>query len=352
VARSPRSVDPVGPPVWSRRRLLATGGAWSALGAASLAGCTVSDPALDSPSTAATTPAIGPTTATPPITPSAAAPGYPGPARREQDLAELARAVRRRTGWSGDQTTLLDLLVAAHTDHARVLASTDPAARSTGTTRVPAAVPSLDGLTNDEALRRLATAETALATVHRGAARTATGLDALLWGSLAVAAEGFALVDDADPPSAVGLRSHRPAVILSDVAATQQMVRQLHAIIWGYQLATGKLPVTSNARLRALAGLLQHRILRDRLITWLRSHEAEVPVAEAAYAPATNPTDAGSAGALIRTMETALLPFCGLWLAAAGSTPDRDLALKTLGSTARTGRSWGGGVRGWPGWSD
>lgn len=347
MARSPRPDEPVGHQLWSRRELLSAGGA-SILGAVSLAGCSLSNPAVNAPTV--------PTrsgTQTPSAPPSPARPGYPGPAGQEQALANLAATLRRRTGLSGVQTGLLDLLVAAHTDHARVLASADPATRSVGRTAGPVvAGPSIDGLSNKDALRRLATAETGLAASHRAAAVTASGLTALLWGSLAVAAEGFASIDDAGPPPAVGLRSHRLTVLLSDVAATQEMVRQLHAIIWGYQLATGKLSVTSQARRRALAGLLRHRVLRDRLIVWLRTHQAEVPVAEAAYAPGSNPTDAGSAGALIRAMETALLPFCGLWLAAAGTVPDRELALTALSSTARAGRSWGAGVRAWPGWPD
>lgn len=320
------------------------------LGASSVAGCSVSNPAVNAPSTA---PALPQATGTPSAQPSSTRPGYPGPAGQEQALAGLAGALRRRAGVPGETAELLDLLVQAHTDHARVLASADPAARRATDAPVPGAPPpSVDGLDLDDALRVLAGAESKLAGSHRRAAVAAGGLTALLWGSLAVAAESFAGVDDADPPAAVKLRAHRPAVLLSDVAATQQLVAQLHAIIWGYQLATGKLGASSKTRTRAVAALLRHRVLRDRLIAWLRAREAEVPVSEASYAPSQTPTDAGSAGRLIRGMETALLPFCGLWLAAAGTRADRELALDTLRSTARAGRAWGAGVRGWPGWSD
>lgn len=344
MARSSRFNVPVETHLWTRRRLLSTT-TWSVLGTASLTGCSLSNPAVNAPTRSGTE--------TPSASPSPARPGYPGPAGQEQALADLAAALRRRKRVSEDTGEMLDLLVKAHTEHARVLASSDPAARRAGAAPVPAATPpSVDGLGLGDALQVLARAETSLAGSHRTAAMAAGGLTALLWGSLAVAAESFASVDDTDPPPAETLRAHRPTVLLSDVAATQQMVAQLHAIIWGYQLATGKLGALSKTRTRALAGLLQHRVLRDRLVAWLTAREAQVPVSEASYAPSQTPTDAGSAGRLIRGMEIALLSHCGLWLAAAGTESDRALALDTLRSTARTGRSWGAGVRGWPGWSD
>lgn len=351
MARFPRLEDPAGSAVWSRRRLLLAGGGLTLAGAAGLSGCTLSNPAVDSPASPSgrTAGTVGPT---PSPAPSPPQPGYPREAGQEQTLAALAAAVGRRKALSGDQRRVLALLVAAHTDHARVLASADPTSRPSTTTTVTASAPSLDEVSTKDALKRLGAAEAKLAGSHRRAAVAASGPAALLWGSLAVAAEGFSTVDDTDLPPVVALKAHRPVVLLSDVAAVQQMVAQLHAIIWGYQLATGKISVTSKARSRALDGLLQHRVLRDRLIVWLNRRKAEVPPSQAAYAPSETPTDAGSAGRLIRGMETALLPYCGLWLAAGASEADRELALTTLRSTARAARSWGAGLRAWPGWSD
>jgi hypothetical protein len=50
-------------------------------------------------------------------------------------------------------------------------------------------------------------------------------------------------------------------------------------------------------------------------------------------------------------MQTALQPFCGLWLAAALSQADRQQALGALGSAVKTARSWGAPLDAWPGWS-
>ena len=53
------------------------------------------------------------------------------------------------------------------------------------------------------------------------------------------------------------------------------------------------------------------RIQRDRLIAWLKRRSADIPAAESAYVPTVLPRDAASAAKLIRTMQIALLPFCG-----------------------------------------
>ena len=134
--------------------------------------------------------------------------------------------------------------------------------------------------------------------------------------------------------------------MLSEVAAVQEMVRQLHAMVYGYQLAIGKLRVlsktASSGRARAL---LTSRVFRDRLIARLRKRSAEVPAAEPAYVPSVVPRNAATAGKLIMRMHTALQPFCGLWLAAAESQADRTQALSALGSEVKIARSWGAPAR-------
>ena len=115
------------------------------------------------------------------------------------------------------------------------------------------------------------------------------------------------------------------------MAAVQEMVRQLHAMVYGYQLAIGKLKVLSKTRPRAERELLSTRVFRDRLIAWLRKRSAEVPAAEPAYVPSVVPRNAATAGKLIMRMHTALQPFCGLWLAAAESHADRTQALERIG---------------------
>jgi hypothetical protein len=97
--------------------------------------------------------------------------------------------------------------------------------------------------------------------------------------------------------------------------------------------------------------LLNQRIFRDRLIAWLRKRSAEVPAAEPAYVPSVIPRNPATAGKLIMQMQTALQPFCGLWLAAASSQADREQALTALSAAMKTARSWGAPLTAWPGWS-
>jgi len=103
---------------------------------------------------------------------------------------------------------------------------------------------------------------------------------------------------------------------------------------------------------RALAALELHRQQRDDLIAWLTNRSHDVPAAEAAYVPTVVPTSSSTARRLIRRMETALMPFCGIWLAAAGSGPERARALRALRTTARTAGEWGAGLQAWPGYAD
>jgi hypothetical protein len=125
----------------------------------------------------------------------------------------------------------------------------------------------------------------------------------------------------------------------------------LHAIVYGYQLAIGKLKVLSKQRPKAERELLAQRVFRDGLIVWLGKHSAEVPVAEPAYVPSVVPRDPATAGRLITRMQTALQPFCGLWLAASTTQPDRQRALSALTTAVQTARSWGAPLAAWPGWS-
>ncbi len=128
----------------------------------------------------------------------------------------------------------------------------------------------------------------------------------------------------ASPPSVAPVRGPADVLLLSDVEAVQGMVRQSHALVYGYQLAIGRLPVVSRQHARAVRELRAQRVLRDRLTDWLRRRSAEVPVASPAYVGSTVPRDASSSALLLRQMQTAFQPFCGLWLAAAGSKAAAD----------------------------
>ncbi|HEY9468020.1 MAG TPA: DUF4439 domain-containing protein, partial [Propionibacteriaceae bacterium] len=77
----------------------------------------------------------------------------------------------------------------------------------------------------------------------------------------------------------------------------------------------------------------------------------EVPAAEPAYVPSVVPRNQATAGKLIMQMQTALQPFCGLWLVAAASRADRQQAFTALAAAVKTARSWGAPLSAWPGWS-
>lgn len=340
------------PLCWSRREFLAVAAGVAVVGP--LSGCTLSDPTIESPS-APSRSSTGSTTPPPSAGPT------PGPTRdpvfsraaqAEQGLAVVAAAIRRRKGVRADERDFLGFLEQAHTDHARALAGADPAARPTTDADVRPTTISIRGLSLARARKKLGAAEADLAAGYRRRAVEATGATALLWGSLAVAAETYASAAAGDPPSSVALARHRPVSKLSDVRAVQELVRQQHAMIYGYQLAIGRLPVVSQRHGRALTALEQHRRQRDDLIAWLTKRSHAVPAAAAAYVPSVVPTSSSTARRLIRRMETALLPFEGIWLAAAGSGSERERALKALRATARTAGEWGAGVQAWPGYAD
>jgi hypothetical protein len=209
-----------------------------------------------------------------------------------------------------------------------------------------------------KAIDQLVAAESKAAVAHRASALTTEGLASLLWGSLAVSATHLGAIlgaadlagDSPDPTVATvaAVRARAPMPLLPVVEAEQEMVRQLHAIVYGYQLALGRL--TGTRRDTAAGELRRHRILRDRLTARLLNRKAEVPVAAAAYVPSTNPRNAATAAKLIRQMETALVPFCGLWLAASAAPAERTEALDQVGRTLGVARRWNASLPAWPGW--
>jgi hypothetical protein len=308
-----------------------------------LAGCSSSEPVVDAPiSTPPPSNPLASATASP--SPTAAESHPSAGAAPEQALAALAAAILggpRREQLSKDRRTLLTFVRNAHTAHARAIANPLPS-------QAPV---KLGGRSVGSSLALLARRESAAAGRYRGVAVKSTGQDALLWGSLSVASGSFAAtLTLANPPGIRPVAAPKPVEMLSEVAAVQEMVRQLHAMVYGYQLAIGKLKVLSKTRPRAERELLSTRVFRDRLIAWLRKRSAEVPAAEPAYVPSVVPRNAATAGKLIMRMHTALQPFCGLWLAGAESQADRTQALSALGSEVKIARSWGAPLGAWPGW--
>jgi hypothetical protein len=321
----------------SRRRLLGLG-----VGCAFLTGCTLSDPTIDGPGRTTSGAATTSVRPSPSSTPSPTVAGARQAATTELALAGLARAILtgpRRRSLSADQRTLLDFLVRAHQTHAAAF-DPDEAARRP---------PKIDQLSLRQSLTLLARNETAAANRHRTAALAIGGRDAARFGAAAAAAGLYSgvITGGRSVPTAGATRATE-IPLRTDVQAVQSLVAQLHALIYGYQLAIGRLPVASREHAQAEAELLQHRIRRDRLIGWLTRRSAEVPVPEPAYRPTVEPRDLRSSAKLIRAMLVALQPFGAIWVAAAGDA-DRESALTTFGAIVELARAWNAPVPIWPG---
>lgn len=321
----------------SRRRLLGLGAVLPVVVA-----CTPSTPTVNgSRSTPTPRPSSSSPTATP--TPRPIVSRATKAATTELALAGLATAVLGgpgRTGLTADQRGRLRFLADAHRTHAAAL---DPTARAPRP-------PGVSGLSPDQALDRLAKDERRAVRAHRAAALSSSGDDALRFGSLAAAAAVYAaaLAVTGAVPTGAGPRTPPRLARGTDVEAAQALVAQLHAVVYGYQFATGRLPVAGDRDDQAVAELLQLRIERDRLIGWLRRRGAEVPVPEPAYRPTVEVRDGPTGVRLIRTMLVALQPHAGVWLAAAGDA-ERDGALDFFVETATRGRGWGAPLTVWPG---
>lgn len=334
-----------------------------------LTGCTPSDPRIspDSPlpsvsATGAHTSASSsltprasaePTPAAPPLTSSSLATG-------EQSLADLAAAALtgpHRSDLSAGQRRLLQAVRDAHLQHATALRSPQPTSRplTPAASASPArAGSSLATLSLTASMDLLARQERQQAGRARRVAVGTAGFDALLAASVMVASSSYAaaVTSGSAPTVTVSAQAHHPTTALSDVEGVQSMVRQLHAILYGYQLALGHLPQSTSQGRRALAALGAHRAMRDRLEQELVERSATVPAAAGAYVPSVSPTSPARSTQLIRQMEVALLPFCGLWVASAADRADRTLAVNTLSQTAAIAHAWGAPLTVWPGWQD
>ena len=337
----------------SRRRFLWLGLSASLAAAGLGAGCSVDDPRIEAPRSSAEPEAAPngspPARSAPSPTPTFA--GAAAGAEAEQELAGLAAAVlsgpwRNRLG---ARRPLIARIQAAHLEHAAALFGPQPTTRATDTAAKPIA-PAAPSKSLESAMKKLAKAEGTQAARHRTAALATTGYSALLWGSMSVAASSYAAaVTSTRPVPARKPVAHRPMPQLSDVESMQLLVRQLHAIIYGYQLAIGQLS-DGGRRDSAFGRLREHRILLDWLTTALVARSAQVPAAEPAYVPSVSPRSDATAAQLILSMEIALAPFCGLWLAAANN-PERTRAFSTLSGTVTTARRLGAPISAWPGWS-
>jgi hypothetical protein len=270
--------------------------------------------------------------------------GAEAAATTELALASLAGGIvagpRGGRELSADQRALLRFVADAHRNHAAAL---DPSVRAPR----PADV---SRLALRQALARLARAETAAAGRHRAAALAVTGDDCLRFGSVAAAADLYARVVTADRRVRTSAGPRTPPVLArsTDTAAVQSLVAQLHALVYGYQLAIGRMPVAGDRDDQAVDELRQHRIRRDQLIAWLRRREAEVPIPEPAYRPSVDVRDGATGARLVRTMLVALQPFAGIWLASAADA-ERESALTFFRTTVGLARAWDAPLPVWPG---
>lgn len=332
-----------------RRGFLALTG----IAAVALTGCSVSDPRI-----------LGGPTVAPPEparTPTPDAPGLQASLAHEAELAALSDQLRRTGGTLGlpaAQQAVVGWMAAAFEIHVIALLARRPELRPTvpptpepGWTPRPRPSPgaALPTDNRDRALRTVQDQLADAATDHRRNALGSTGSPALLWGSLAAYAESAAAALSAttgrpEPPS-VPTDAVAP---LSDMEAAQQTLRQVHAVIYGYQAA---LPWLRGPEFTsAYDALVRRRHLRDRLASQLREAAMIAPAAEAAYALPLQPRDRATAAELLWRIETAFAPFVGAWLAAATDGETRGIALQTLTETTVSGVRWGGPVVVWPGW--
>ena len=314
-----------------------------------LAGCTrdtppAQEPLAESSNSTSSTPATA--TGSPAATPQ----GTSESAAIELALADLAGATlsgRQRSSLTRAQRELLSAVRGGHLDHATALHSPEPTSRpepsSTTSPRPGTVAPK-------KAIAALIKQERSAASRHAKSALGSTGFDALLWASMSVAASSYASALAAGKAHATEKSPRSQLPELAEPDAISELVAQLHALVYGYQLAIGQLRVLSRARARAVTELRRIRVLRDRLVAILAARSTDAPVPQAAYVPSVRVHDAASAGQLIEQMQSALLPHCGLFLASASTASNRKLAFDTLAGTAATARSWGAPLTAWPGW--
>ena len=179
---------------------------------------------------------------------------------------------------------MLAAVRAGHLDHANALRGAD------GTSQ-PAAAPRPGTAPVDEALAVLVRRERAAARSHAKAALDSSGSAALLWASMSTAHERLRVGTGQDEAVPIASPKRRRLPALSADQAVAELVAQLHALVYGYQLAIGRLPILGKRHARAVADLLRVRILRETLISILTRRSITVPVPQSAYVPSLPVSD-------------------------------------------------------------
>jgi hypothetical protein len=332
-----------------RRRFLTLTG----VAAAALTGCQVSDPRI-----------VGGPTVPPPEpapTPTPDIPGRQASLAHEVELAALCEQLQHHgtsLGLPSPQLAVAGWMAEAHAVHVTALLARRPEQHPTGPPTPerdwtpwprPSPTAELPAGSRDRALRAILDGLEDAVADHRRNALGSSGSAALLWGSLATYAGSAAAALTANtvrpaPPAA----PIRPVAPRSDTEAAQQTVRQVHALVYGYQVA---IPWFRGAEFEsAYDVLVRRRGLRDRLTRRLREAGMVAPAAEPAYGLPVQPHDRATATELLWRMETAFAPFAGGWLAAATDDDVRGIALQSLEEATTLGIRWGGPLVVWPGW--
>lgn len=325
----------------------------SGVAALALTGCQISDPRITGG------PAQPPTEPPPPPAPNL--PGRRVSLVHEAELAAVSELLREDgpvLGLPAPQLAVAGWMARAHEAHTIALLARRPEQRPTappapepGWTPIPRPSPTMELPVGnrEQAVRTVLDRLEEAAADHRRNALGSNGPPALLWGSLAVYADAAAAALTASTA-----RPEPPAVALhavaswSDIEAAQQTLRQVHALIYGYQVA---IPWLRGAEFEsAYDVLVRRRSLRDRLARDLREAAMIAPAAEAAYGLPVQPRDRDTAAELFWRIETAFAPFAGAWLAAATEDEVRGAALQALAESTDLALRWGGPLVMWPGW--
>lgn len=337
-----------------RRRFLAASArlGLGAVAAGTLAGCSFHDPRISGGPTAL--PSVPPVTPIPPFTGAGTA------LPREVNLAAAARALTEKATamkvpanvatQAGHAARAFDAHVMALSGPRPVERPTAPATPSKTWSPKPAPTPTVS-LPGDAkgAVAALQGQANDAAAAYRGLASAAQGSSALFWASLRGYAQGIAQVVGTDaarpePPQ----QEVRPLEVWSDSEGPQQVVSQLHALIYGYQAALAPLRGPDSATVTGL--LQQYRALRDDLSIKLRDRGFAVPPAEAAYVLPQQPASKEMSFALLAQMEQAFQPFAGGWVASATEQETRERAMGVLESSIKNCLQFGGPLVAWPGW--
>lgn len=329
-----------------------------ALPTVGVAACTVTDPTIQRAGNApATTPTPSPSP--PPPTPLA---GSAAGAGTEATAVAWCTAVAGATSYrlAPGQLTNLTESVTLHRRRLEVLSLPEattrpPSGTGTGPGASASPPPSPAAVTLDaDRTRGMASFRSTMDKLtedHLGRTTAVGGATALLWASLAAGIRQTVVVADrvTEAPRPAAEPSHGRYVPLTDVAAAQGLLAQLHALVFGLQACLA--PLSGAAATPYQERLVRARIQRDHLVAWLRTRGSSVPAAEPQYDLGGTVTTATQSYALVARMESALLPFAGDWVAAS-ETSERRRAAEWLVDGAGVGVAAGAAPAVWPGWRD